>query len=88
MWCVHKYISGVQLHEQIAAAMRVAGWSVGDLLTRSGLKMHRSQLNRRLLGSVPMRTREAEILADTLRAYGVEVTLTWPSASPTTRRAA
>ncbi len=69
----------MHLHEQIAAVFAKTGWSVAEFLGKSGLDMDRSQLQRKLTGQAPMRTREAQALVDTLRKNGVEITIAWPA---------
>ncbi len=78
----------MQLHEQIAAAFEKTGWSVAELLGKSGLDMDRSQLSRKLSGHQPMRTREAQVLVDTLRRNGIEITIVWPAEADTDETAA
>lgn len=78
----------MQLHEQIAAVFKTTSWTIAEFVGKSGLPISRIQLGRKLDGRAPMRTIEAQVLADTLRRNGFEITLSWPSASPTTRQAA
>lgn len=78
----------MHLHEQIWVVWKQTGWTVNEFLGKSGLKLHRTQLMRRLKGETPMRTREAEKLVDALRRNGFDVTLTWPSTISATRHAA
>src|SRR5262245_45732759 len=56
--------------EQLRVAHEASGWSVQELLEKSGLEIDRSSLARKLTGDLPMKTREAEVLARTL---GVQV---------------
>lgn len=78
----------VQLHEQVARAFALTGWTVEELLEKSGFDFDRTQLGRKLSGKAPMRTEEAEVLIDTIRKKGgVDVVLRWP-AKKTTKRAA
>lgn len=58
--------------EQLAEARKRSGLSVAKLLTKSGLQLERSTLQRKLSGDRPLHTDEAESLA---RAMGV--TLAW-----------
>lgn len=61
------------LVEQLRDAYEKSGWTMEELLERSGLDLDRSSLRRKLLDvkdAVPMKTREAEALARAL-----EVTL-------------
>lgn len=59
--------------EQIRDAFESAGISVADLLALSGLDLDRSSLQRKLTGDSPMKTSEAEALANALR-----ISLVWP----------
>jgi hypothetical protein len=64
------------LVEQLRDAYERSGWTMDELLERSGLEIDRSSLRRKLLvdadsrqdRSIPMRTEECEALA---RALGV-----------------
>lgn len=77
----------MQLHEQVAAAFEKTGWTIEELLDKSGLDMDRTQLGRKLGGKAPMRTEEAEVLVDTIRRKSdVEVVIRWPAKK--TKRAA
>lgn len=70
----------LRIHEQLNAAVALAGWSCEDLATKSKLGMNRSLVWKKLNGRIPMSTREAEAFADTLRKHGVVITLVWPAA--------
>lgn len=77
----------MQLHEQIAAAFEKTGWSVAEFREKSGIKIDRSQLARRLSGDTPMKTEEAELLVDALRKHGFDVAIAWPPAKKHRRAA-
>ena len=55
------------------AAHAEKGWSVQQLLEKSGLRIDRSSLQRKLNGDVPTTTDEWEALARALK-----LTLVWP----------
>lgn len=59
--------------DQIRAAQEKKGWSVQQLLDKSGLPIERSVLHRKLKGETPATTGECEALAKAL-----EVTLVYP----------
>lgn len=65
------------LVEQIRTAQRERGWSTQELLERSGLKMDRSTLHRKLSGDTPMTDAECEALA---LCMGITLVV-WPRAS-------
>lgn len=77
----------MQLHEQVATAFGQTGWTIEELLEKSGLEMDRSQLGRKLSGKAPMRTEEAEALVDAIRRKGIDVVITWPSPKKSKRAA-
>jgi ribosome-binding protein aMBF1 (putative translation factor) len=64
------------LVEQIRIAKEIAGWSTQQLLERSGLKLDRSTLHRKLAGDTPMTDAECQSLA---HALGIQ--LIWPKAA-------
>lgn len=66
--------------QQLRAAFEGKGWSVQELLDRSRLDIDRSSLARKLDGELPMKVKEAEVLARTLDAV-----IVWP---PRRKRAA
>jgi transcriptional regulator with XRE-family HTH domain len=57
--------------EQLREAFEASGWSVRELLDKSGLSIDRSSLSRKLSGQLRTKTEEAEAIA---RALGVLVT--------------
>lgn len=63
----------MSLVEQIRRAQVERGWSVQQLLDKSGLSIDRSSLQRKLAGDVPLTTEECEALAKAL-----DITLVWP----------
>jgi ribosome-binding protein aMBF1 (putative translation factor) len=63
----------VHLVQQIREAHEKRGWSVQQLLDKSGLPIDRSTLHRKLKGDVASTTIEIEALATAL-----EITITWP----------
>lgn len=68
------YTEGVQtITQQLSAAFAQKGWSVQELLDRSKLPIDRSSLARKLSGELPMKVREAEVLARTLACV-----IVWP----------
>jgi hypothetical protein len=69
--------------QQLSDALARTGWSVGELLKRSRLPVDRSSLARKLKGSLPMKTTEAEALAIVLGTY-----IGWPERRAKARRAA
>ncbi len=72
------------LSEQVRDAFEKTGWSVAELLRRSGLDIDRSSLARKLSGDLPMKTGEAECLAAVL-----DVTLAFvPNMKPAAEGAA
>lgn len=70
----------LRIHEQLNAAIASTGWSLADVLTKSGLKINRASLWRKLTGKLPLKTKEAEVITETLRRNGVSFTLVWPAA--------
>jgi hypothetical protein len=68
----------LRMHEQLLTALERSGWSVPELLARSGLELHYTSLRRKLEGDLDLKTREAEALADAFRKHGVSVTISWP----------
>lgn len=54
------------LTEQLSEAHRKSGLSVGELLSKSGLDIERSSLQRKLSGALRMNLDEAEALAKAL----------------------
>lgn len=71
--------------EQLLAALKRSGWSVPDLLEKSGLATDRTGLWRKLHGKQRLSFEEAGALAETFRKHAVPCTLVWPKK---TRRAA
>jgi len=63
----------VTITEQLSAEFDRKGWSVQELLDRSGLPIDRSSLARKLTGDLPLKVSEAEVLARTLG-----VVIVWP----------
>lgn len=61
------------LVEQIRSAKEARGWSTQHLLDKSGLRIDRSTLHRKLAGEVPTTDSECEALAQALA-----IQLTWP----------
>lgn len=55
------------LVEQIRTAQLERGWSVQQLLDKSGLQLDRSTLQRKLTGEVPATDAECEALAKALK---------------------
>lgn len=55
-----------KIHEQLLAAYKRTGWTIADLLVRSGIKKDRSSLRRKLIGEQLMSCAEAERLAQVL----------------------
>jgi len=60
------------LTEQLCDAFKRSGWSVAELLTKSGLDIERSSLDRKLKGELRLNVDEAQALANALG-----VTLVW-----------
>lgn len=60
------------LTEQLSAAHRASGLSVGELLAKSGLELERSSLQRKLSGDLRLNIEEAEAIAKVL---GVKIVL-------------
>lgn len=63
------------LVEQLRDAYEKSGWTMNELLVKSGLDVDRSSLRRKLLDvddPIPMKTEECQVLAATLG-----VTLVW-----------
>lgn len=52
--------------EQLRVAFENSGWTVAELLAKSGLKCRRSALQRKLTGHLKFRTEEAEAIATAL----------------------
>lgn len=67
-----------RIHQQLAAARIYSGWSFQELLDRSKLKLDKASLIRKLAGKTPLKTEEAESLADTFRRHGFSITIAWP----------
>ena len=63
----------MHLVQQIREAQQERGWSVQQLLEKSGLPLDRSSLHRKLNGDVATTASECEALAKAL-----EITLVWP----------
>ncbi len=61
------------LVEQIRSEQQRLGWSTQQLLDKSGLRLDRSTLHRKLAGDVPTTDAECEALANAL-----ELQLVWP----------
>lgn len=64
-------MSSVQ--RKLNEAFERTGWTVAELLGRSGLSIDRSSMSRKIRGKAPMITAEAEAIA---RALGRKVTVT------------
>lgn len=58
--------------EQLLDAFEKTGWTVAELLSRSGLDIERSSLHRKLHGEQRMNVDEAQVLATVLG-----LTLVW-----------
>jgi transcriptional regulator with XRE-family HTH domain len=63
------------LVEQIRSEQKRLGWSTQQLLDKSGLKIERSSLHRKLAGDTPITADECQALAT---ALGIQ--LVWPIA--------
>lgn len=72
----------MSLVEQVRLAQVARGWSVQQLLDKSGLPLERSTLQRKLNGATPSTTEECEAMA---KALGI--TLVWPK-KPRRKKAA
>lgn len=77
-YCTSEFVKPSRIHEQLKAALTVSGWSVPELLEKSGLDVHYTSLARKLNGKGVMSTDEAEQLAETFRKHGFAITLTFP----------
>lgn len=64
---------GPGLVEQLRMTQRNMGWSVQQLLDKSGLSIERSVLHRKLNGDTPVTADECQALA-----YALGITLVWP----------
>ena len=73
----------VTLTQQLNAAFEESGWSVAELLAKTGLPIDRSSLSRKLKGELRMNTDEAETIASALG-----VTISWPERAGRKRVAA
>jgi hypothetical protein len=71
-------VAASRIHEQLKAAHVLSGWSVPELLEKSGLELHYTSLARKLDGEIDLKTNEAETLVDTFRKHGHPVTIVWP----------
>lgn len=72
--CAHCYLILVYtIVDQLREAFGKSGLSLLELLAKSGLRIDRTSLARKLGDELPMKTSEAEVIARTLG-----VTLTWP----------
>lgn len=71
------------LVEQVRRAQVEQGWSVQQLLDKSGLPIERSVLQRKLKGETPTSSHECEALARALK-----ITLVWPKRGRRTKRSA
>lgn len=71
--CTQYTRSVLSLVEQLRRAQVEKGWSVQQLLDKSGLNLERSSLQRKLKGTVPATSEEVEALAKAL-----DITLEWP----------
>jgi len=71
------------LVEQIRREQQRLGWSTQQLLDKSGLRLDRSTLHRKLAGEVPTTDAECEALANAMA-----FTLTWPKRRRRARPAA
>lgn len=65
--------------EQLRETYKKTDWTMGELLQKSGLDLDRSSLRRKISGEIDMKTDEAEVLANTFRKHGFDLTLVWPS---------
>jgi ribosome-binding protein aMBF1 (putative translation factor) len=68
--------------DQLADGLEHLGWSVNELLERSGLPIGRSALQRKLRGQLRLNVDEAEVLATTMK-----ITLVWPQTRKARRSA-
>lgn len=66
------------LVQQIRSAQLGLGWSIQDLLDKSGLPIDRSTLHRKLAGDVPTTDAECEALARAIRKERPDFRLMWP----------
>jgi transcriptional regulator with XRE-family HTH domain len=80
--CAHALESGLcalytcvvrTITEQLNDALGRKGWSMQELLEKSGLSIDRSSLSRKIRGELRLNTDEAEALASAL-----ETTIVWP----------
>jgi hypothetical protein len=55
--------------EQLAVAFERSGWTLDELLSKSGLDLVKQSLGRKLHGEIRMSTDEAEMLALALREW-------------------
>lgn len=55
--------------EQLAEAFRRSGWTLDELLERSGLDLVKQSLGRKLHGEIRMSTDEAEAIARALKPW-------------------
>lgn len=69
-----------EIHEQLNAVFLRSGWSIPELLKKSGLPLDRIQLWRRLKGVHRFTFEEAGTIAATFTRHGFECVLVWPKA--------
>lgn len=65
--------------DEIIAGFTSTGWSVQEFLDKSGLVIDRSSLDRKLKRLIPFQNAEREVLVQTLRKHGQEITVVLPS---------
>ena len=66
------------LVQQIRSAALGLGWSVQELLEKSGLPIDRSTLQRKLSGRTPATDKEIQELAAAIRLARPSFRLVWP----------
>jgi putative intracellular protease/amidase len=66
------------IHEQLLAAFKKTGWSIPELLKKSGLDLDRTGLWRKLHGKTGFSFEEVGALVDAFRKAGHTVELVWP----------
>jgi hypothetical protein len=67
-----------QIHEQLLTIFEKTGWSIPELLKKSGLNLDRTGLWRKLHGKTGLSFEEAGVLSETFRRAGFRHELIWP----------
>ncbi len=67
-----------EIHTQLLAALAKSGWSIPELLEKSGLEIDRTGLWRKMHGQTPFSVEEVGALVHTFNDHGVQLVIAWP----------